>query len=88
MTTTGVRTVSEGVSELLIRPSQWTPKFVAVNEQSNHQIVHPFGLSKADRPTHQPLDPRPQVDMLALDFLGLVLANTMLLGIQMTLPLR
>jgi hypothetical protein len=75
----------KGVSELLIRQSQWRPKFVVVDEQSNHQIVHPFGLGETDRPTHQPLDPRPQVDRLALDFLCLVLAHTMLLGIKMTL---
>ena len=61
------------------------PKLIAVDEQFNHQIVHPFGLGETNRPTHQPLDPRPQVDMLALDFLCLILANTMLLGIKMTL---
>ena len=47
--------------------------------------MHLLCFGETNRPTYQPFDPRPQVDMLALDFLGLVLANTMLLGIKMTL---
>jgi hypothetical protein len=41
-------------------------KFIAVDEQSNHQIVHPFALGKADRTTYQALDSRPQIDVFAV----------------------
>jgi hypothetical protein len=47
--------------------------------------MHLFGLGKTDGATYQPLDPRPQIDVLALDFLRVVLANLMLLGINMPL---
>ena len=47
--------------------------------------MHLFGLGKTDGATYQPLDPRPQIDVLALDFLRVVLANSMLLGVNMTL---
>jgi hypothetical protein len=47
--------------------------------------VHLFGLGKTEGATHQPLDPRPQIDVLALDFLRVVLAHLMFLGIQMPL---
>jgi hypothetical protein len=46
-----------------------SPELISVHEQSNDQIVHTLRLRKADRAAHQPLDPRPQVDVLALDSL-------------------
>ena len=49
---------------MLDEPSELIP----VDKQSDDQIVHPFGLRKANRPAHQPLDPRPQIDVFALDF--------------------
>ena len=69
---------------MLIRLKEPT-KFVAVYEQTNNQIVHPFGFRKADRTAHQTLDSRPLVHMFALDFLRLVLANSVLFGLQMPL---
>jgi hypothetical protein len=50
-------------------------KFTAVDEQSNHQIVHLFALGKADGTTYQALDLRPQIDVLTLDLLSVFLAN-------------
>src|SRR5690349_23739866 len=45
-------------------------KLIAIDEQPDHQVVHALCLGKTDRPADQPLDPRAQGDMLALDFLG------------------
>jgi hypothetical protein len=56
-----------------------------VHEQPNDQIVPLFGLGKTNGATYQPLDPRPQLDGLALDFLRVVLANSRLIGVNMTL---
>jgi hypothetical protein len=50
-----------------------SPKLIAIDEQPNHQVVHMLCLRKADRPAYQPLDPRAQVDVLALDLLGVCL---------------
>jgi hypothetical protein len=44
-----------------------------------------FRLGKADRATHQPLDSRPQIDMLAFDFLCARSAHRVLLRIDMPL---
>ena len=42
------------------------PKLVPIDEQPNHEIVHALRLGKTNRATHQPFDPRAQVDVLAL----------------------
>jgi hypothetical protein len=44
-----------------------SPKLIAIDEQPNHQVVHGRRLGKADCPAYQPLDPRAQVDVLALN---------------------
>ena len=56
---------------MLDEPSELIP----VDKQSDDQIVHTFGLRKAERPEHQPLDPRPQIDVFALDFLCALFAD-------------
>ena len=61
------------------------PEFIPVDKQSDDQIVHTFGLRKADRPAHQPLEPRPRIDVFALDFLGVLFADGVLLGLDMPL---
>ena len=43
------------------------PKLIPIDKETNHQIVHAFRPRKADRPADQPLNPRAQVDVLALD---------------------
>ena len=59
--------------------SNGSSKFIPIDEQPNHQIVHAFRLGKAQRATNQPLDPGPEIDVLALDFLRVLLAYVMLL---------
>jgi hypothetical protein len=61
------------------------PEFIPVDKQSDDQIVHTLGLRKAERPAHQPLDPRPQINMFALDFLRVLFADGVLLGLDMPL---
>src|SRR5262245_25762365 len=65
--------------------SDGSSKFIPIDEEPNHQIVHAFRLGKAQRATHQPLDPGPEIDGLALDFLRVLLAYVMLLGSEMPL---
>jgi len=47
--------------------------------------MHAFRLGKAPRATNQPLHPGPEMDGLALDVLPVLLADLMLLGIDMPL---
>ncbi len=61
------------------------PKLVTIDEEPNHQIVHAFRLGKTDRAADQPLDPRAQVDVLALDLLRVGLPHRVLLGLHMPL---
>src|SRR5262245_17917371 len=65
--------------------SKWAPEFVAIDEQPYDEIVHTLRLGEAQRTTHEPFDPGPQVDRLALDLLRVLLAHLMLLGIEMPL---
>jgi hypothetical protein len=60
-------------------------EFIAIDEEADHQIVHRRRFSKANRATHKTLDPRPQVDVLTLDFLRMLLAHVMLLRVDMPL---
>ena len=62
-----------------------SPKLIAIDEQPNHQVMHTLCLRKTDRPADQPLDPRAQVDMLALDLLCVFLTYRVLLGLHMPL---
>ena len=65
--------------------SDGSPKLIAIDEQPNHQVMHMLCLRKTDRPAYQPLDPRAQVNMLALDFLSMCLPNRVLLRLHMSL---
>src|SRR5215475_58008 len=65
--------------------SDGSSKLIPIDEQPNHQIVHLFRLGKAQRATNQPLNPGPEIDVLALDFLRILLAHMVLLGIDMPL---
>ena len=51
---TGVDSSSKGQS-----------KFVAIDEESNHKIVHVLRLREAQRAADEALDPGPQIDMFA-----------------------
>jgi hypothetical protein len=63
--------------------SDGSPKLIASDEQPNHQGVHAFRLGKADRPAYQPLDPGPQIDVLAVDLLRMCCADRVLLCLPM-----
>src|SRR6266508_4969214 len=65
--------------------SEGSPKLIAIDEETDHQVVHALRLGKADRPAHQPLDPRAQVDVLVLDLLRVCLPYRVLLGLHMPL---
>jgi len=65
--------------------SDGSPKLIPIDEQPNHQIVHLFRLREANGATHEPLNPGPEIDVLALDFLRILLAHVVLLGIDMPL---
>jgi len=66
----------KGVDALSDKPSE----FVAINEESNHELVHALRLGEAQRTADKPLDPRPQLDVFTLDFWCVLLAYLMLLG--------
>jgi len=70
------------VVDLLLDDS---PELITVDEQSDDQFMHTLGLRKADGPAHQPFDPRPQVDVLALDALHVLFPDGVLLGVHMAL---
>ena len=65
--------------------SEEEAKLVTIDEEPNDQIVHRGRFRKANRATHETFDPRPQVDVLTLDSLGILLADFMLLGGNMAL---
>ena len=65
--------------------SKGSSKFVSIDEEPNHEIMHTFRLGETQRPTDESLDPGPQIDVFALDFLRVLLAHLMLLSIQMPL---
>ena len=64
--------------------SDGSSKLIPIDEQPNHQIVHLFRLGKANGATHEPLNPGPEIDVLALDFLRVFLPNCVLLSLHMT----
>ena len=68
--------------------SQGSSKFISVDEESYHEIVHVLRLGEAQRAAYEALDPSPQIDVFALNFLRVLLAYLMLLGIGMPLGLR
>ena len=47
--------------------------------------MHVVRLGETDRAAHQPLDPGPKINVFALNFLGVVLAHLMLVGIDVPL---
>jgi hypothetical protein len=60
-------------------------KFVAIDEEAHDQIMHGGRFGKANCPAYKALDPGPQIDMFALDFLGVLLADHVLLRGEMPL---
>jgi hypothetical protein len=60
-------------------------KFIAIDEETDHQIVHRRRFGKTHRATHQALDPGPQLDVLALDCLRVLFADGVLLWVDVPL---
>ena len=60
-------------------------ELVTIDEKADHKIVHGRRFGKANGAPHEPLDPCPQIDMFALDFLCVFLANVVLLWVDMPL---
>jgi hypothetical protein len=54
-------------------------KLVPIDKEAQHQIVHSCRFGKANGAPDEPLDPSPQVDVFAFDFLRVLLAHVMLL---------
>ena len=71
---TGVDSRSKGLS-----------KFVSIDKESNHEIMHVLRLGEANCAADEALDPGPQIDVFALNFLCVLLAHLMLLSIAMPL---
>jgi hypothetical protein len=61
------------------------PKLIAIDEEANHQIVHSDRFGKAHGATYKPLHPGPQIDVLAFDFLRILLPHRVLLWVDMPL---
>ena len=47
--------------------------------------MHALRLGETNCATHESFDPRPQIEVFALDFLRVLLAHLMLLGVEMPL---
>ena len=65
--------------------SDGSPKLVAIDEETHDQIVHGCRFGEADRPAYKSLNSGPQIDVLALNFLGVLLAYHVLLRGDMPL---
>jgi hypothetical protein len=61
------------------------PKLIAIDEETDHEIVHRRRFGKANGAPHEPLDPGAQIDVFAFDLLRMCFANRVLLGIDMAL---
>jgi hypothetical protein len=65
--------------------SEASPKLVAIDEEAKHQIVHRCRFGKAYSAMDSSLNPSPQIDVFALNFLRMLFADFVLLGVDMTL---
>ena len=61
------------------------PKLIAIDEETNDQIVHRRRFGKAHRAAHEPLNPCPQIEVFAFDLLGILLAHLVLLWVDIPL---
>jgi len=61
------------------------PKFIAIDEEAKHQIVHSRRFGKANGATYEPFDPGAQIDVLAFDPLRVLFADYVLLRGDMPL---
>jgi hypothetical protein len=59
-------------------------KFIPIDEQPDHNVMHLDRLGKADRLAHEPLDPGPQRQVLPLYLLRVVLTRLVLSCVKVT----
>ena len=65
--------------------SEGSPKLIAIDEETDHQIMHGCRLGKANRAAYKPLDPSPQIDVFALTGLRVLFTDDVLLRDDMPL---
>ena len=63
--------------------SDTSPKFVPIDEEAKHQIMHHCRFGKANGATDETFDPGPEIDVLAFNFLRLLFADFVLRGVDM-----
>ncbi len=63
-----------GVLDLDFMGSHWETKFIAIDKQANHDVVHLGRLGKADRFARETLDTRAQRQMLPFNLLRVAFA--------------
>ena len=61
-----------------------SPKLIAIDEEANDQIVHGGRFGEANCTAYKPLNASPQIDVFALNFLGMLLADYVLLRSDMS----
>jgi hypothetical protein len=54
------------------------PKFIAINEEPDHEIVHGRRLRKTNRATYETFDAGPEIEVFAFDLLRVLFADDML----------
>src|SRR6266850_492662 len=64
--------------------SDGSSKLIAIDEETNHQIMPGRRFGKANRATHETRDPGPQLERFALDVLRVLLANVMRLWLDVS----
>jgi hypothetical protein len=65
--------------------SEESPKLIAIDEETDHQIVHGCRFGKANCAAYEPLDPSPQINVFALDGLRVLFTDDVLLRDEMPL---
>ena len=63
--------------------SEESPNLIAIEEETDHQIMHGGRCGKANRATYEPLDPSPQIDVFALDGLRVPFAHCTFLRVDL-----
>ena len=71
------------VTDVHFMASHLQPKLIAIDKQSNDDIMHLGRARKANRLTHEAFDPGAQRQVLALDLLRVALARLVRIRIEM-----
>jgi hypothetical protein len=65
--------------------SQGSSTCISADEESDHEIVHGLRLGEAQRAADEALDPGPEIEVRALDLLGMLLSYGVLRRLKMPL---